>query len=194
MLAAAVLPVDQSTAGNETRLRGAVGDVCAHAPHFGRLMPTGNSTDNNSDVAWLVILSDWLDWPHQDLSRRIAEILRRREEVATVPIILVVDDLGRSGADHEASLSDLTQAGATILVPHSQEEVDTIKADPVAFAASRAAFVTPLHSAGAATRSLSHPTSPDGFKEFAKAVTRLSPTDLREVIEGQRADDWRYST
>jgi len=193
MLAAAVLQVDQSTAGNKTILPEAAEVVCANELHYRRLTPTGNSTHNTSDDSWLVILGDWSSRPREELISRIAAIFQQRDELAAVPIVLVVDDLGKSDADHQALLIALTEAGANILAPHSQEEADTIMKDPVAFAASELAVVMRSHSVSATTRSPSDPNSPDAFKEFAKAVTRLSPADLKEIINGQRTDDWRYS-
>ena len=173
-----------------------VGDVYrAHAPHFGRLMPTGNSTDNNSDVAWLVILSDWLDWPPRPEPPNCGDSSALAKKLQLCQSFSSSMTWVGQAQDHEASLSDLTQAGATILVPHSWRKRKSTRseADPVAFAASRAAFVTPLHSAGAATRSLAHPTSPDRVQGICEGGYAVVSTDLRKLLKVS-ADDWRYST
>jgi hypothetical protein len=78
-------------------------------------------------------------------------------------------------------------------VADSQEEIEAIRRDPLAFASTQL-LAMQAHSVVTTAPSPPVPSSPDAYKEFAKAVTRLSPGGLQDVIEGHRTDDWRYST
>jgi len=159
---------------------------------FRRLIPASDSPGDKGNLPWVIVLSDWSQRPHQELINRIEAIFGPPDEQVLVPTVLIIDDLGSAVADHEVLLSDLTRAGGIPLVPHSQEEIETLRRDPLAFAATQLVAMQ-AHSAVTTAPSPSVPSSPDAYKEFAKAVTRLSPGALQDVIEGRRTDDWRYS-
>ena len=163
-----------------------------HESQFRRLIPASNPPGNKSDNPWVIVLSDWSQQPRQELIDQIERIFRHPDEQALVPTVLIVDDVGSPHADHDLLLNGLTNAGGILLVPHSQEEIETIRRDPLAFAATQLVAMQ-AHSLVTAPLSLSVPSSPDAYKEFAKAVTRLPPGALQDVIEGRRSDDWRYS-
>ena len=193
MLAAPIIPFDERDAGkvwqsidaDETgRTNGEL--------QFTRMIPEGKPPGNYGDKSWLFVSSDWYDRPQAELFDQIERIFRHRDEPALVPTVLIVDDLGSPNADHELLLSDLTHAGGVVLVPDSQEEIETIRKDPRAFAAAQLVAML-AHSVVTTASSPSVPSSPDAYKEFAKAVTRLSPGAIQDVIEGHRSDDWRYS-
>jgi hypothetical protein len=156
-------------------------------------IPASNSSVSINNNPCVVILSDWSQRPRQELMDRIEGIFRRPGEQALVPTVLIVDDLGSSLADHEGLLNDLTQAGGIVLEPYAQEEIETMRQHPLALLATQLAAIQ-AHWGVATALSPAVPSSPDAYKEFAKAVTRLSPGALLDVIEGHRTDDWRYST
>ncbi len=163
-----------------------------HESQFRRLIPASKPPGNNSDKSCVIVLSDWSQRPRQELIDQIERIFQQPDEQALIPTVLVVDDLGSIHADHELLLNDLTYAGGILLVSHSQDELETIRRDPLAFAATQLVAVQ-APSLVTTAQSPSVPSSPDAYKEFAKAVTRLSPGALQDVVEGRRTDDWRYS-
>jgi hypothetical protein len=192
-LAVSVFPFD---ATNATSVRQSM-DVdengrTNHGSQFTRLIPGGKPPGNEGDNSRVFVLSDWSQRPQQELLDQIKRIFWHPAEQALVPTVLIVDDLGSPHSDHELLLSDLTHAGGVLLVPHSREEIETSRHDPLAFAATQLVAMQ-AHSVVTTTLSPSVPSSPDAYKEFAKAVTRLSPGALQDVIEGHRSDDWRYS-
>jgi DNA-binding transcriptional ArsR family regulator len=160
---------------------------------FRRLTPASTPSMIKSGNCWVIVLSDWSPGPDQGLIERVQTIFGRPDQQALLPTVLIVDDVGSPQANHEMLLSDLTEVGGIVLLPHSQEEIEAIRRDPVAFAAAQLAAMQ-AHPVGTSAPSASAPSSPDAYKEFAKAVTRLSPGELRDVIAGHRTDDWRYST
>jgi GNAT superfamily N-acetyltransferase len=162
-------------------------------PGFKRLITTNNSQEGNGNAPWLVVLSDWSKRPWKELFDRIAQIFREPHEQVLVPTVIIVDDLDNSLADHETLLTELTRAGGIVLVPQTDEEVETIQREPVAFAARQLVVAMQAQPSGVGTLPLSGPSFPHGYKEFAKPVTRLSPGALQDIIEGRRSDDWRYS-
>jgi hypothetical protein len=162
-----------------------------HESQFRRLIPANKPPGDKSDDPWVIVLSDWSQRTRQELIDQIERIFQQPDEQAPVPTVLIVDDLGSLHADHELLLNDLTNTGGILLASDSQEEIETIRRDPLAFAATQLAAVQAPSVVTTAPLS-SVPSSPDAYKEFAKAVTRLSPGALQDVIEGNRPDDWRY--
>lgn len=194
-LAAPAPPLLETSAGNMSQSVEVGGSGRTNNESvFRRLTPAGNSQGDNSSSPCVIVLSDWSQRPYQELRDRIADIFREPDERAGLPTVLIVDDLASLDADHEAMLSDLATAGGIPLVPDSQEEIETIRRDPLAFAATQIAIAMQAHPSGSTAPSPSGPSLPDAYKEFAKAVTRLSPQALQDVIEGRRTDDWRYSS
>jgi hypothetical protein len=192
-LAAPVPPMDATKAGKVCELVGAgETDRANHESQFRRLIPASNPLGSKGDNPWVAILSDWSQRPSEELINRIQAIFRPSQEPALVPTVIVVDDLSSPHADHELLLNDLTMAGAIPLVAHSQEEFELIRTDPFVFAATQVVAMQ-AQSASGGLLSPQVPTSPDAYKEFAKAVTRLSPEAMQDVIKGRRTDDWRYS-
>ena len=186
-LAAAVLPVEQAS-GGESQLSNAGVMSSPTESRFIRLMPVSNSLGDTCDQPWIIVLSDWSSQPPLDLPRHIAEIVRHRGRSLQSPTIIVVDDLRKSDVVHEMLLSELTEAGAIVLAPNSQEETEIVEKAPLAFAAMQMS-----HSVVVTPSSASDPNLPNAYKEFGKAITRLKPDELKEIIEGPRTDDWRYS-
>jgi hypothetical protein len=110
-----------------------------HESQFRRLIPASDPPGNDNDHPCLVVLSDWSQRPRQELIDQIEEIFRHSDERVLVPTVLIVDDLGSPLADHEGLLSDLTRAGGIVLVPNSQDEIQTIQTNPLIFAATQLA-------------------------------------------------------
>jgi hypothetical protein len=154
-----------------------------------RLYPPGD----NGKIPCVIVLSDWAELPRHDVINCVAEIFRQAGERQNVATVLIVDDLGSIHAEYEVLLSALTEAGGIILAPDSPEEIEMVRRDPLVFAEAQL-IAAQSHSAVATAPLLSPsmPGSPDAYKEFGKAVTRLLPGELEEVIEGRRHDDWRY--
>lgn len=83
--------------------------------------------------------------------------------------------------------------GAFVLEPDGETEVQVAANDPLGFAHQQ---LVAAMAAGAQSGIAPTPGSvsaPDGYRELGKAVTRLSPQELADLIEGRRRDDqWRY--
>jgi len=154
-----------------------------------RLSPEGDGPESTSNCPWVIVLSDWSQ-RSQELVQRVQGLFRQTGANEPVPTVLVVDDLGSATADHRMLLKELTEAGVIVLAPEPEEEIATIRRAPLAFAATQLASMQ-ASPAVATAFTPSGPSEPDGYKELAKAVTRLSPEALQEVIEGRRWDDGR---
>jgi hypothetical protein len=112
-----------------------------------------------------------------------------------VPLVLVVDDLYFNGwtEPRRQLVADLAEAGASILQPEGEVEARAAENDPLGFADEQLrAAMTVVQTLGAPAPAA--PVSqPDGYTEFGRAFTRLSPEELADVMEGRRRDDhWRY--
>lgn len=159
-----------------------------------RLLPASNLPDDSCAGTWAIVLSDWPQHSREELLRQLERLFEQQDEKVPIPTVLVLDDGGGTQTEHQSFLKDLTCAGGIILVPESEEELAMVRNAPLAFAAKQFMAAAQSLPVGTASLSPAGPSSPDAYKDFGKAVTRLSPVTLQELIEGQRTDDWRYSS
>lgn len=170
------------------------------AMRFERIQPGLEAQGDAIQRPWVIVLSDWAsnNWLLQqagDLASRIDELFARAEPRGALPLVLVVDDMYRYGwhEPRQQLVAALAEAGASILEPEGEAEIQAAEKDPLGFADEQLrAAMTVVQPPG--TPLAPAPVSePDGYTEFGKAFTRLSPDEVADVIDGRRRDDqWRY--
>lgn len=150
---------------------------------------------------WLVVLSDWSPRHITELNRRIKQVFSDAPTRHGFPTVIVVDDLAARNQDHQQMLAKLVELGGIILPPADAAELASAKSDPRAFALRQ--FEVGKAAIGSSATGLqttarlqsAEPLESDGYQEFSKAVNKLSPDDLKQMVEGRRfgdGDDWRY--
>jgi hypothetical protein len=157
--------------------------------HISRLRPQVGP-DEKADLQ-VIVLSDWVDGLQGDLVNRVGGVARTASADGSGPIVLVLDDINDDGAKHRLLLEELADAGGIILQPESREEASVFQLDPVQFVSAQVGMIT----SPPATSPDAGPSDPTGFEQFTKAVTRLSPHEMKDLVEGRRAnDDWRFES
>jgi hypothetical protein len=87
----------------------------------------------------------------------------------------------------------LAEAGAFILEPEGEGEIQSAEKDPLAFVDQQYQAAMAVAQQTVATPAAGSGSAAGGYKEFGNAVTRLSKQDLADVMEGRRRNDqWRY--
>jgi hypothetical protein len=163
---------------------------------FERIHPGVEVQGDAVQRPWVIVLSDWarndsLLQQASVLVSRVNELFERAESQGAVPLILVVDDMPLDGWTEPGRqfVADLAEAGASILQPESEAEARAVENDPLGFADEQLrAAMTVVQSLAAPPPATSGSKS-DGYTEFGRAVTRLSPEELADVMEGRRRDD-----
>lgn len=177
------------------------------SPQFTRLVPTGSPPDRSNDNPWVIVLSDW-PAAHNEKLLRLVESAFDEARHPHHPLVLIVDDnAGSLDAAHRQRLDELTEAGAFVLEPESEAEVKTaddlnrfiaihISAALQAVSVAATSFL-PVEGyqewlARNAQNVVSHaptgphpsaPSQPQGYLEFAKAVTKLSPEQIEDMMK-----------
>jgi hypothetical protein len=150
---------------------------------------------------WVIVLSDWAasnehEEQFSDLARRIDGLFERAGPRAELPLVLVVDDMYHHGwiESRLRLVAALAEAGAFIIEPDGEAEVQAVENDPLGFADEQLRAAMIVVQPPGAPPAPAHVTEPNGYKEFEKPFTRLTPEELADVIEGRRRDDdqWRY--
>lgn len=156
-----------------------------------RIRPGVETSDAATDRGWLFVLSDW-PLHEAELKRRMAEVFANASSGQEFPMVLIVDDLAVRSQDHRRLLVNLAEMGGTILEAAGPGELEEAKRDPYRFAVQHLSVGEPV-AESAIVQARPEPGQEEGYREFGKALTRLSPDELKEMVEG-RPDgaDWRY--
>lgn len=107
---------------------------------------------------------------------------------------MVVDDVAERRKDHRDLLVKLAEFGGIVLEPVNSDELDEAISDPREFALRQFRKKSAAISSTAGVRA-AEPTDPHGYQEFGKAVTKVSPDDLKQMVDGRdssNGDSWRY--
>jgi hypothetical protein len=156
-------------------------------PQVQRILPGSPAPTGDWESLFVAVLSHWRN-DRESLPDRIDEVFAAARSVDGLPSVLVVDDTRSDNEDHRIFLDKLTDAGACVLVPESDEEREAVRNDPFAYAADQ------FRQAVQVATALPPPpvSQPDGYEAFGTAFTKLSPEELESLIEGRRTDDWKY--
>lgn len=160
--------------------------------NFKRILPGVEPAPNTVDRPWVIRMSDWPADRDEDLFWLVEKAFEQAAHPD--PLILVVDDqAGTLDADYRLRLERLARAGAFLLEPQAEDEIRT-PADLDRFIAAQASAA--IHAVSiSATPSLpvnlpsptgphpSTPSQPQGYLEFAKALTRLTPEQLEAMMQ-----------
>jgi hypothetical protein len=172
--------------------------------NFERIIPGVEPAANTVDRPWVIRMSDWPADRDEDLLRLVEEAFKQAAHPN--PLILVVDDqAGTLDAGYRHRLERLAGAGAFLLEPQAEDEIRT-PADLERFIAAQTsaavhAVSIPLTRSlpvedyqrwlAASARNLPSPTGPhpstpsqpQGYLEFAKALTKLTPEQLEAMMQ-----------
>jgi hypothetical protein len=176
------------------------------AKNFERILPGAERAPNTPDRPWVIRMSDWSADRDEDLLRLVEEAFVQAAHPD--PLILVVDDQAETlDAGYRHRLERLAGAGAFLLEPQAEDEIRT-SADLDRFIAAQASAAIQADST-AVTSSLPvedyqrwlaatsentppptgpHPSEPSqlkGYLEFAKAFTKLTPKQLKAMMQSR---------
>jgi hypothetical protein len=172
--------------------------------HFERISPGVEPAPNTVDRPWVIRMSDWPTERDEELLRLVEEAFANAAHPD--PLILVVDDqAGTVDGGYRHRLEVLARAGAFLLEPQPEDEITT-PADLDRFIAAQMsaaihAISIPVPASlpvedyqrwlAASARNLPSPTGPhpsmpsqpQGYLEFAKALTKLTPEQLEAMMQ-----------
>jgi hypothetical protein len=161
--------------------------------HLEMVRPSSPLGDNVAR-RYVMVLSDWLPVNANALVKRVTDVFGAPEwgsasSQAPLPLVLIVDD---TRENHHEFLASLGAAGAIVLEPE-EEDLDAARADPLGYAAAQMTVASPMSGSPGWGTDPHVPTHPDGYRDFAKAFTRLPDEEIDAIIEGRRpSDEWRY--
>jgi hypothetical protein len=160
---------------------------------FERIRPDLEVHGDAVQRPWVIVLSDWAQNDSllnqvRVVVSRVNELFERAEPRGAVPLVLVVDDMYLHGwtEPRRQLVADLAEAGASILQPEGEAETRAAEKDPLGVADDQLRAAMTVVQLLAAPPPAAPVSEPDGYTEFGRAFTRLSPEELADVIEGCR--------
>lgn len=155
---------------------------------FEQITPVTTANECSVDRPWLVVLSDWPAQERSALPSKIEKAIAKSG--CEFPLVFVVVNVIRHDLEHDL-LTNLTVAGAMVLEPQTPDELESARVDPRAFAVSQIDLAK-QGMGNMASHSVPQPSEPDGYKQFSKPFTKLSPDEFKDLVNQKQPDDWQY--